>query len=141
MTHSTPNGRWELLRCRGASDGPATTGFEKLTKNVAKWMNLQVLAVILMLSISSHAQIINRPYHSLTDSLYKNQIQTLDSVQTGAVQSYIKLNHQYDSVEQKYNAISSGIQQQVDTLNKINLPINSLVQKLDSLNQLKGGKL
>jgi len=75
------------------------------------------------------------------DSLINQHINVLDSATAHASRSYARLKHQYDSIGQRYSSLTSALQNEVDSLSRINLPSKHLLLKRDSINELRQAKL
>lgn len=78
---------------------------------------------------------------SLPDTIGNKQLQSLDSIQSRADESFNSLKHSYDSITSIADRASSQIERCIDSLNNINLPASHLTNKLDSIAQWKDENL
>jgi hypothetical protein len=74
------------------------------------------------------------------DSLAR-YVEIVDSVSTQASASYFALKSQYDSIEFKYNTLTSALQSKADSLSRDNMLLTKVLEKRDSIDQLKEMKL
>jgi hypothetical protein len=75
------------------------------------------------------------------DSLLLQKLRIMDSIQYETKNQYSTLKHEYDSIELEFSLLADKLQYQADSLNNLNLPVESLTSRIDSINNLKEQKL
>lgn len=76
----------------------------------------------------------------LSDSLYQ-QKQKIDSIIFNSKIELTVLSNQYNSIEQVYTSLPRSIKHRIDSLQQLGQPADELINKMDSLNEVKEEKL
>ena len=89
----------------------------------------------------AYAQVSDSVKIALPDSLYQKQLHELDSVQQNTKREFSKLKNEYDSIGKQFANPLAKLQHQSDSARNLNLPTDQYTKRIDSLTQLRDGKL
>ena len=99
-----------------------------------------LLILLVIAHLSAHSQVPDSLQLPL-DSLVQAKLELLDSIHQQTEAQLQRLKQEYDSVNAGLTLYQQKLQLTIDSLNRVGLPAERMVQKLDSVNQLKGEKL